>query len=57
MLFLEQTYLHPHYMNLMGKLQFNRDKLQMSVLTWWTSWPPSGGPVSVPILSFFVFFN
>lgn len=34
MFFLEQTYLHSHYMNLMEKLQFDLGKVQISVLTW-----------------------
>lgn len=57
MFFLEQTYLHSHYMNLMEKLQFNLDKVQISVLTWKSLDHLSGAPVSLSILSLFVPFN
>lgn len=54
MFFLEQTYLHSHYMNLMEKLQFNLEKVQISVLTWKMSWLLIWGPVSLSILSLFI---
>lgn len=58
MFFLEQTYLHSHYMNLMEKLQFNLDKVQISVLTWKTSWSFIwGSSKSIHSLFFFVPFN